>query len=52
METKDSFHIFGGSFLTHTLTEILTKYNIKKNVNKVNIWGPFYMYKCECLGGG
>ena len=32
------------------LIEIFTKHNIKKTESTGNIWGPFYMSKCEDLG--
>ena len=41
--TTNSFRIFGGSFSTHPLPDILTKHNIKETASKKIIWGPFYM---------
>ena len=51
LATADSFHVFGGSCFAHTLPEIPTKRNIKETSSKGNIWGPFYIPKCEVLGG-
>ena len=47
---KKSLRVFGGSFSAHPSLDILTKHNIKVTAS-INIWGPFYMPKCEDLGG-
>ena len=52
LEMAESFRIFGGSVFAHFSPEILTKHNIKETASKGNIWGPFYVPKGECSGGG
>ena len=51
MATAESFCVFGGIF-AHPLPEILTKQNIKEIASKGNIWGTFYITKCEGSDGG
>ena len=51
LATMNSFRIFGGIVFTHSSPDILTKHNIKEIASKQNIWGPFYIYKGEGLGG-
>ena len=51
MATEESFCVFGGIF-AYPLPEILTKQNIKEIASKGNIWGTFYITKCEGSDGG
>ena len=50
--TTNSFRVSGGSFFAHPLPGILNEHNIKETASKRNIWGPFYILKCEGSGGG
>ena len=45
------FRIYDGSLFAHVSLFLISKHNIKENVIKRNIWGPFYIPKGEGLGG-
>ena len=52
LATSDSLRVFGSSFSAPPSPEILTNHNFKGTSGISNIWGPFYIPKCESLGGG
>ena len=52
LAATNSSRIFGGSIISHTSPEILTKHYFKETSSKHNIWGPLYMPKGEGSGDG